>query len=450
MEAGVVWCQPLLSIIVSWSLRKATHLAISEIHLQQRMSRPLKVFYWVRPDFFHHNHIHRRKVEALQEAGISATMLAFVSAADWKQNRNEYENSERRYDVRVFRLPVTPWPSFWRKWFVRLYFCLHYLVYTNITVHCLLSDPSPLYRLRNSPLFRRRLKIVTEYEGDAPAEVLYIMSVAEEGGPFDEPRGAMVLDYEAALARQKQEIDNSDMLLVVSDEHQDMLSERWGRTIDALVYPTVCDMRSGFVQELRSIIREKMALTNCTVLVHLGGAANAWHRFSEACELVKTIADADSTIRFVALIRKTDLGIAHALIRDAGIESITTALHVKANEVPAYLSACDVALFLRHYHAMTRIVNSAKLGEYIANGLPVLSTGAHAGYHSFLEANDLQIVIPDSLVLGSDFHVRFQRLVENGKDTSRRVRLSSAALKEFCYAGDPLPQYVDMIREINR
>jgi len=412
------------------------------------MIKDSKVFYWVRSDFFHHNHQHRRKIEALRASGIDAELIAFVSNDDWDQFRGEYKHAKALYDTKVIRVPGRGLPQIAVRWRIRLFFVLQLLFYRKILLHSLLSDPSSLYRLRRMRLFNKRVKIVTEYEGDLPAELLYRASVQEEGGPFEEPPAEMIEEYQWVLGLQKREIENSDGLIVVSDEHRDLLSTRWGKCQKALAFPTIFDKSCSFSQERREAIRKNLKLGEATVLVHLGGAINSWHRFPDVCSLVREISDKMEDIRFLGLIRKTDLEAARAGVREAGIEKISDLLYVDSNKVPDYLSAADVALFVRHNHTMTRIVNSGKLGEYIASGLPMLSTGAHAGYHEFLECNELQLKLHEDLRISSKFLESFQLLVTKGKDPKRRALISAAAIQEFCVNQNPFLSYVKMVKDV--
>ena len=57
---------------------------------------PLRhVYYLTRPDFLKHHHIHKRKVEALREAGLSATLIAFVPEEIYRSREKEYEGVAR-------------------------------------------------------------------------------------------------------------------------------------------------------------------------------------------------------------------------------------------------------------------------------------------------------------------------------------------------------------------
>jgi glycosyltransferase involved in cell wall biosynthesis len=412
------------------------------------MFGPPKLFYWVRPDFFHHNHIHRRKIAALRHAGIKAEMVAFVSAAECGRHRVDYDVAASRYDVRVVRIPGSVGVSQVANWKVRLFFVLQLIVHRRVVVQTLLSNPSPLYRLRHAPLLGKRLKLVQEFEGDMPSEMLYWATVNRPLGPLDTPLGELRQPYEAELRQQRWEIENSDAVVVVSQEHRELLNQRMGRKLNTLVFPTLFDANCGFSPDARQRLRDRLGFAGATVLVHLGGAVNPWHRFADLCRLVGELDGKVPGLRFLGLIRKTDLPEAETLLRAHGIRHLSDLRHVNADEVPEYLSAADVGLFLRHHHTMTRVTSSAKLGEYLACGLPVISTGAHAVFGDFMRANGLQLTIPESLEISDCFAASVARIARLGQDSAWRSIASTAAMEEFSVRGDPAPAYVNLCQQL--
>lgn len=408
-----------------------------------------KVIYWVRADFFHHNHIHRRKIDGLRAAGIDAELVTFVSPEEVRKYREEYEGARKRYDIRVIPLPSRTNDTRRSRWIVRSYFLGQIARHGRVLVHCLLCDARPLFRLIRTPLLRGRLRMLMEYEGDLPAEMLYMATSSRAGGPLEEPDALLEGNYRMLLTMQRNEIDHAKSLLVVSKEHLDLLVSRMGRSLKGHIFPTLFDPTNcRFSPEGRHRVRERLGYTDEVVLLHLGGVVNPWHRFTDVCQFIRRLHAGRPGVRLLGVIRKVDLEAARETVRENGIEGITTLLHVPADEVGGYLSAADLGLFLRHEHTMTRIVTSAKLGEYLASGLPVVSTGAHAVFNDFMKEKKIATLIPDSLVLSADFDGELERLVALGRDDLWRQSISMAAIEEFCVRNDPMPGYIALCREL--
>jgi glycosyltransferase involved in cell wall biosynthesis len=408
------------------------------------MFKTCKAFYSVRPDFFHHNHIHQRKVQALRLAGIPADMISFVRRSMWEAYKNEYSNAYRRYNTRVI---VVPDNSRIADLKIATFFASQLLLYRRILVHFLLSDYRPVLRMRHLQFFHRHLKVIIEYEGDIPSEALYWHTVDSDGGPLEVPPANLLDEYTRLLQFQRHQISQSDAIVVVSKEHKALLSERLGWEPFGVVVPPLFDPNVfRFLPDQRVRIRSEIKAGNSIVFVYLGGVVNKWHRFYDVCQFVATLIRTGFDVRFLALIRKTEVDNALRQVRLAFIEDRSTVLHVDNDQVPYYLSAADIGLMLRHNHTMTRIVSSAKLGEYLACGLPVISTGAHAVFNSFMESAGMMLQIPQSLEIPPDFGRALLEMRELGRDPEWRMRLSATFRQEFCLGQYPLTDYVRVVK----
>jgi glycosyltransferase involved in cell wall biosynthesis len=404
-----------------------------------------KVFYCVRADFFHHNHIHKRKIDALRHAGIPASLISFVTDDQWQIFKDEYKQALAKYETRVIRIPGPPCVSRTARFIIRGFFAAQLLAHRRILVQFLGSDPQPLFRLRRLPFFRGRLRTVLEYEGDLLAETLYLATVDRPGGPFEEPPDDLLPQYSRILETQALEINNSDALIFASREHFALVSGRMGRQLRGVVFPTLFDpITCKFSPEERTRLRSELGVAGSIVLVHSGGVHYQWHRFPDVCRFVAALLHRGLDVKLLGLIRKTELDEARRHVEEAGIGRNSHLLHVAAEAVPHYLSAADLGLFCRHSHTMTRIVSSAKLGEYLACGLPVLSTGAHAYYNEYMQRTGMQLTIPESLEVPTGFERMLLDTVAMAQDTEWRRLASSRTIEEFYSKHGDSVSYVEL------
>lgn len=408
-----------------------------------------KVLYWVRPDFFKHHHIHRRKLSALRSHGLKAEMVCFITPAQHRQHREAYRQAQRQRRIRIIRLPGET-TDLWSIWLVRLFFLAQLLRHRRVLIHGLLCDSRPLFRLQRIKVLSDRLLLLTEYEGDLPSELLYISSAGDPQGPSEQPRSEFIRQQVGRLLEQQRlEIEHSRAFLVVSEEHRQLLEQRYQRTLPALVFPTLFDPAvSRFLPQARDDLRSQLGLSDAIVLVHLGGAYQPWHRFAELCDFIRRIHAEIPAIRLLALVNRGERQVAAACIAEAGIESLTSLLSVASEDVPSYLSAADLGLLLRHHHTMTRIVATAKLGEYLACGLPVISTGAHAVYGSFIADHDLEARVDQPLTLTPELLEQVHRLAQRSADPLWRQRISEQAAARFTGDSDPTPAYLRLCERL--
>jgi glycosyltransferase involved in cell wall biosynthesis len=98
----------------------------------------------------------------------------------------------------------------------------------------------------------------------------------------------------------------------------------------------------------------------------------------------------------------------------------------------SYLSAADIALFLRHNHTMNQVVTSGKLGEYLAAGLPVVTTGANTDMlNNFIRLRRAGAFIPDSLQLSDENKQEISNLLQLSKSVHWRIDLSECSDRYF-------------------
>jgi hypothetical protein len=395
-------------------------------------NKKYKLLYFVRHDFFHHNHIHRRKLSELNNERYDIEIISLVTNSQWEKYKDEYKQSKIKYGTRVIRLPDGKYSEARSKIIIRLLILFNLLRYKSILLQSHLSDLSSIYPLRKYSFWRNRVKILTQYEGDLPAESVYWQTVNLPDGPLEDPDETNKPSYLSLLKFQRDEIENSDGILVESKEHLDLLETRHNKKLNSLIFPTLFDSKKNrFLKEDRYIIRKKLKFQDEIVLVHLGGALNPWHRFANICNLVIELHEINNKIRFLGIIRKSELSHAINLVSEYKIENISTLITLPPDEVPAYLSAADVGIFIRHHHTMTRIVTSAKLGEYIACGLPIISTGAHALYNEFIQNNKISAYINDNLSTTDNFIKDLSNISELGKNNEFRSSISKKFKKYF-------------------
>ena len=289
-----------------------------------------------------------------------------------------------------------------------------------------------------------------EYEGDQLAEFVYDQTCLDDLCPTEETPPQLRATYQTMLAEQAAHVTDADGLVLMSDEHVSLWEERLGHPVRAVVSPTLFDPATpGFMPEARAQLRAELGITDKSVLVYVGNVVSKWQRFETMCRFIARLQSQRQSVWFLGLVRTDDIGLANDIAARSGIAAMSTITSVPSTEVMRYLSAADAALFLRHRHSMNEVVTSAKLGEYLASGLPVISTGANASVlNEFMREHGVGLFVPDTLELPADFAERFAQLLDRARDEQWRQTVSSATLRRFAGADDPLKKYCEFIREL--
>lgn len=405
------------------------------------------VYYLTRPDFLKHHHIHKRKVEALREAGLSATLIAFVPEEMYRSRQIEYERVARERSRKVVRVPRPEAVN--RE--VRRFFAWRLLLLRRVLVHVLLCDATPLLELKRHPRLGRRLRLVIEHEGDVASECLYRWAYGKYEPPPDAPPAEFQPEYERNVAHHKAELMQADGAILVTQEHLALWEKRLGHPLRALLLPsTVEPTQFRFDPAQRSRLRSELGIQDKWVLVYSGSVSLSWQRFECICQLVQRLVAAGRPAFLLALVHLDGHPTAQKMIVQHGLESCSSLRAVPPQDIGGWLSAADVALFLRHNHMMNRVVTSAKLGEYLAAGLPLITTWGCPYFRPFAEAHSAALALPDSLEWPKDFQARLQLLVTHGQDDAWRAQVSEAFERTFAGKAGAMNNYVQFIADLLR
>ena len=404
------------------------------------------VYHLVQPYFFAHHHFHRRKLDCLWEAGYAAWGLAFVPEALYRAHADRYEQAIASGYMKIVRVASERKAN--RALF--LFVLREWLMGRRLLMHVLRCDPEPLIRLRRIPWLAGRVRYVLEYEGDLPSELVYQQAYMEGRRPPAEPPTALRAAYDQLLATQVREAGSADGLVLMSQEHVELWQARLGHPVRACCLPTLSDSRRvRFDAEQRDTARRELQVEDRLVFVYTGNLICKWQRLEAMCHLLSELRQRIPSTWFLALVRMDDLALADEAIRRHGLTDCATVMNVPADEVGRYLSAADVGLFLRHDHPMNIVVTSGKLGEYLAAGLPVLTTGANAAIlNNYIRFTGSGVFIDDDLLVDARLVGDLTALVQRFATTESRAGLSREAETQFNGDNDPFAGYAPFVGEV--
>lgn len=398
----------------------------------------------VHPYFFAHHHFHRRKIESLRTAGIQSWILSFIPETLFQEHHARYKNILSEGFTKIIRVPHVNLTNR-----AVLKFFLTESIHHKVLVHILRTDPAPIIRLRQWPILRKRIMYILEYEGDIPLEYLYQNAYLESPRPPSDPTPELKDTYENLLRTQIFHAQKADGLVLMSHEQIALMEARLGRSIRACWLPTLPDPnRVRFDDNQRDNIRNTLGIEDRLVLVYIGNVITKWQRLDAMCQFVAQLSERIPKVWFLLLVRIDDLNLAKEAVKKYDLENRATVQFIDAKEVPDYLSASDFALFLRHIHPMNIVVSSGKLGEYLAAGLPIITTGANSEFFNQIIRNmHAGIFVDDSLPVNDKLIEAIEILLENSRYPGWRSQVSHKMEEQFSGENDPFQVYTSFIIE---
>jgi glycosyltransferase involved in cell wall biosynthesis len=190
---------------------------------------------------------------------------------------------------------------------------------------------------------------------------------------------------------ERRAMELGDVVAVLTSHRKEEVTP-WLSGTPVYVLPCAVDLkRFRPVTESRRSLRDELGLTG-TVFVY-AGKPGGWYDIEE---MVAFLAAAKEVFDPFTLLVLTgdDPGLFAALCERAQIPLVVRS--ASPTEMPAYLSAADVGLcFLRPFTSKLSC-SPIKVGEYLACGLPVVSTSGCGDYDALIQAESIGTVVSNS------------------------------------------------------
>ena len=390
----------------------------------------LDVYHLIQPNFFGHYHFYTRRVIALRESGLNAFLLSFVDKSSYEANIAKYHEAEESGLVKLIVISNKKTAHY-----ALITFAIKELVKgRSLVFHTLKFNANILLLIKDLPVIYNRIKVIYEFEGDRSSEYSYVLVDFNCATGFkkifkvkDKLKANLMITLDTIKVKR------SNRLILMSQEHRELWDSRTNGKNTSFLFPSLPEKeRIYFCPTARKEVRSELKLENKIVLIYTGNILCKWQRLEDMCNFVFSLSKYLNNIAFLLLVPQSNLEIAKSFVEKCNIEHITILQSVISDDIYKYLSAADLALFLRHNHTMSNIVTSGKLGEFLASGLPVISTGANASViNRFMENSDLLIDIPDSLIFDENFILILIEKIKKSKMVLDRQSLSNSFYSNF-------------------
>ncbi len=192
-------------------------------------------------------------------------------------------------------------------------------------------------------------------------------------------------------------LSRADGFVVLTESGRELLFPGSGeRTVEGKPLEVIpcCIDRSRFEPAAdRGRVREELKIPpDARVIVYVG-ALGGWYLTDAMVRLMVLAAQRDPEVFLMILTQSPSAEIEESF-RAAGIDSRRLLIRrVAAADVPRYLTAADLGLSLIRTCNSKRFSSPTKLAEYLASGLPVISTGEIGDVDRFLEEKQVGVIV---------------------------------------------------------
>ncbi|PKO07309.1 MAG: hypothetical protein CVU41_01015 [Chloroflexi bacterium HGW-Chloroflexi-3] len=202
-----------------------------------------------------------------------------------------------------------------------------------------------------------------------------------------------------ALKKAEEQIINSSKVNVfVSNEMKKHFQKKYNRSFEnSIIIPTCVDTQNFYMGfENRQKMRKKLGINERFVFLYLG-ALNVWQWPEAMFNLFGQIHKMISNSYFYLLVPKAYHQKLVEMIKDRGIsEENYTIDQVDQDKVGSIISIADTGFLLREEHPVNQVAYPTKAGEYLAAGIPIITTKNVGDVSKEIQNKNLGLIISPS------------------------------------------------------
>lgn len=206
-----------------------------------------------------------------------------------------------------------------------------------------------------------RVKLIFDIRGVAPEEKVAAEIWNRSG-----------IKYRIAKILEKKCIEISDCNIVVSNVFKKYVENSF-KVSNVKVFPCCVSHRFCVDSKKREVMRNRFHLQDRFVIIYSGSFAR-WTLMSEMVDIFRILKKKVSTAHFLILTQADKMETSNLMINHRLLKGEFTIINLSHEEVPAYLLMGDIGLLLREKSIINRVACPVKFAEYLACGVPVLST----------------------------------------------------------------------------
>lgn len=206
-----------------------------------------------------------------------------------------------------------------------------------------------------------KTKVVFDIHGAVAEEVAY--------------QGYSEREVEINKKVERDSVQRVDYVICQSDEMKRYMQKEYQISANKVcVYRCGVDTSLFHIDnDLRYKKRRELGISDDELLFVYSGSMHAWQRIEDSIKIFTEYHSHNPKSKMLVLTAELDT-LHEIITKNNWDDGSIISKCVPFAEVSAFLNACDVAFLLRHNHTMNAVASPTKLAEYMACGLPVITS----------------------------------------------------------------------------
>ncbi|MBN22539.1 MAG: hypothetical protein CL678_14750 [Bdellovibrionaceae bacterium] len=236
--------------------------------------------------------------------------------------------------------------------------------------------------------------------------------------------------YSFEHSLEKYTLKNSDEVIAVSSNMVNYIEELTS-VKSSLVPMGINEKNINSNLELSDLVRERFDFTNSKTLVYCGNFSR-YQCFEYMKSLFSGLNKFSSNYQFILLVPKKYADDVRYFFSDCP-NLPTKVFSVSHENVKHILSACDLGVMLREDSIVNRLASPTKFSEYLAAGIPVISTHFVGDYSQFMIKNQAGLILDlykfNTYSYFRDVDEKITNLIRHSRQAPEKARLRNLAYK---------------------
>lgn len=261
------------------------------------------------------------------------------------------------------------------------------------------------------------IRLLTDVHGVLPEEQRYERA-ALGGARFQE-----------MSRKEKEVLENSDLVFLVSNRLREHYEGKYGLCLDnSLVVP--CLTADEPVAPRQGTVSRPAKISHIPadrILFTYSGSYRKYQLVDETFQVFSMIKEKLPAAFFLILTNQPN--VFEATARETGVATEDYQIvSLARDEVPHYLAAADCGFLLRDDSVVNKVASPTKFAEYLAAGLPVITTETVGDYSAIVQAHDVGYAIANIANPGAGLFAFIERYLADKEVIRARARGVAAGL----------------------